>query len=175
MADSRSIEIFKGIKDAEQKLDYFFLSLSCALFAYIGAQYKPMPLSFSQNTFELISITLFFISIIAGFKRLDFNITIMRLNFQKLDMGERKGAITQALITPGSVLNIEKGEVLDRNEAEYTLQVIEENEPKVKAKLSTYFDYSSASFLVRNVTLMLGFVVLGGSKFIGVYVVSVGV
>jgi hypothetical protein len=172
VAESRSLEVFKGIREAQQKLDYFLLGLVSALFAYVGGQYKPMPISFSQNTIELISLALFFISIIAGFKRLDLNISIMKLNFQMLDMGEKKGALNQAQSMPGQVLNTDTGEVLGRNEAAYTLQLIEENTSKVKTNLDKLSNYSSATFVVRNWALILGFLALGFSKVLGVYVVS---
>lgn len=118
MADTRSVEVFKGLRDAQQKLDYFMLGLASALFAYVGAKYEPMPLSFSQNTVELLSLGLFLISILAGFKRLDINIALMRLNFRKLDMNEKKGAIVQGLSMRGDVLNTDTGEPLDRNYAQ---------------------------------------------------------
>lgn len=172
MAESRSLEVFKGIREAQQKLDYFLLGLASALFAYVGGQYKPMPISFSQNTIELISLALFFISIIAGFKRLDLNISIMKINFQMLDMGEKKGVLNQAQSMPGQVLNTDTGEALGRNEAAYTLQLIEENASKVKTNLDKLSNYSSATFFVRNWALILGFLALGFSKVLGVYVVS---
>jgi hypothetical protein len=175
MADSRSLEVFKGIREAQQKFDYFLLGLASALFAYVGGQYKPMPIGFSQNSAELISLALLFVSVIAGFKRLDLNILIMKLNFQQLDLGERKGALNQALSMSGNVLNTGTGKALDRNEAIYTLQLIEEHTPKVNSKLDRCSSYSSVSFVVRNWTLILGFLALGFSKVLGVYVVSTGV
>jgi len=175
MADSRSIEVYRGIRDAQQKLDYFLLGLSSALFAYVGGQYQPMPISFSQNTVELISLGLIFVSIMAGFKRIDFNISIMKLNFQKLDMSERRAELNKALAMPGHVLNTDTGGYLDTNEAAYMLQLIEEYTPKVKVDLKKYTNYSSVSFDVRNWALMLGFVALGFSKILGVYSATISV
>lgn len=139
MSDSpRSLEEFKGVREAQLKLDYFLLGLASALFAYIGGQYKPMPISFSQNTVELISLGLLLISILSSFKRLDFNISVMKLNFKKLDMGEKKGAIHKALSIPGPVLNIDTGESLNKSEAAYIVQLINENTPKVEADIEKY-------------------------------------
>jgi hypothetical protein len=172
MADSRSIEIFKGLRDAQQKLDYFLLGLASALFAYIGGQYQPMPITFSQNTAELISLSFLFASIIAGFKRLDLNISLMKLNFNKLDTSEKKGALTQALSMRGTVLNSDTGKCFDRIEAKYILSLIDEHEPKLIANIEKYINYSGVAFSIRNWCLILGFVFLAISKFIGVYLVT---
>lgn len=32
----QSMEVFRGLKSAEQKFDYFMLRMTAALFAYIG-------------------------------------------------------------------------------------------------------------------------------------------
>ena len=175
MPDSRSIEVFKGIREAQQKLDYFLLGLSSALFAYVAGQYQPMPLSLSQNTTELAAILCLFVSIIAGFKRLDFNISIMKLNFQKLDMSERKGEYVKAFSMEGNILNTNTGNLLDRNEAAYTIEMISKRLPKVKANLKSYSMFSSIAFSIRNIFLILGFVALGASKLIGVYAATQGV
>jgi len=173
MSDTvRSLEELKGVREAQLKLDYFLLGLASALFAYIGGQYKPMPISFSQNTVELFALGLFFISILSGFMRLDFNISVMKLNFQKLDMGERKGTIHKALSIPGPVLNIDTGESLNKTEAAYIVQLINENTPKVVANIDKYTRYSSLSFTVRNWALMIGFIALAFSKVMGVYAIS---
>lgn len=83
--------------------------------------------------------------------------------------------LNQALSSPGDVLNVDTGKYLNRNEAAYTLQLIEEHDPKVKFKLDKFSNYSSVSFVVRNWALILGFLALGFSKILGVYVVSTSV
>jgi len=50
----RSLDVFKQLKEAEQKFDYFILGLTVALFAYIGEKYVPEPLALSSNTLELL-------------------------------------------------------------------------------------------------------------------------
>ena len=175
MADSRSIEVFKGLKEAQQKLDYFMLGLASALFAFVGGKYEPMPISFSQNSIELLSLALFFISILAGFKRLDINIALMQLNFRKLDINEKKRAIVQALSMNGKVLNTDTGESLNKNNAAQILDMIEDNIPKTETNLKKYSNYYTWSFDIRNWALILGFIALGFSKVLGVYVVSKGV
>lgn len=175
MQESRSLEVYKGLRDAQQKLDYFLLGLSSALFAYIGSDYKPEPISFSQNTAELISICLLFISILASFKRIDLNISIMRLNFQQLDMSEKQNSIQQALSFPGNILNLKTGGSLDRNEAAKILKLIKNQKLKVEKKLNKCMSYFSATCSIRNWSLILGFITLCCSKLIGVYIVSTNV
>ena len=65
----------------------------------------------------------------------------MKLNFKKLDMGEKKGAIQKALSFPGPVLNIETGESLNKAEAAYIIQLINENTPKVKEDIEKYISF----------------------------------
>lgn len=96
MSDSKTMEVFKGVRDAQQKLDYFLLGLSTALFAYIGGEYEPQAISLSENSFELAAIVLIFVSIISGFIRINNHITIMKLNHQTLDMSDTRETIMEA-------------------------------------------------------------------------------
>ena len=175
MQEARSLEVYKGLRDAQQKLDYFLLGLSSALFAYIGSDYKPEPISFSQNTAEFISICFLFISNLASFKRIDLNISLMKLNFQQLDMSEKQESIQQALSFHGHILNLETGSNLDRNEAAKILKLIRSHKPKVNKHLDRYMSYINVSYYIRNWALILGFIALCCSKIIGIYIVSTSV
>jgi hypothetical protein len=41
MSGQRSLEMYKAYQAGAQKLDYFIIGLSAAVFAYVVQQYKP--------------------------------------------------------------------------------------------------------------------------------------
>ncbi|EJI1382277.1 TPA: hypothetical protein I7171_22245 [Vibrio vulnificus] len=165
--ENRSIEVFKEVSNAEQKFDYFVLGVAIALFAYIGKDYTPEPLGMTQNTFELFSVIMFFLSVLFAYVRLKTIIIIKRLNFTKLHLGEINGALMQVIASPDLNYNSQTGDVIDPNQARLELRfnkdVLLENDKHMDSKQNL----SSLCAMSRDVLIGLGFVGLVLSKFIG--------
>lgn len=175
MAEAKTMEVFKGIRDAQQKLDYFLLGLATALFAYIGGKYEPQAISLSENTFELAAIVLIFVSILFGFIRINNHITIMQLNHQTLEMSDTRGTIVEAYSVHGRVLTKDMGKVTSPQEASIILDVIDKNHLKAKSDMDKMVSRSVVYYNLRNWFLVLGFCALVSSKLYGVYIASQGV
>ena len=166
---TRSIEVFKSVTESQQKFDYFLLGLTTALFAYVGEKFSPQAFSFSPNTCELLALMFFLISIFASIKRLTLDIEIKINNFTQLHLSEKRGAIKEALATPGPKINVESGDMLDPEMAALEVEFIEEHIPKVEKQMQKGQDWSGTASLIRNWSLSIGLILLGFSKLLGVF------
>lgn len=175
MADSRSLEVHKSLRESQQKLDYFLLGVSSALFAYLGGKFEPAPIQYSENSFEFAALILLFLSVLLAFIRLERNIVVTQLNFLQLDFQEKKGAIVQALAMPGPVLNTENGEQLDKGNAQLLVHSIDKKLPEILNKIDTQSKLSAVSARLRNWLLLLGFATLAFAKFVGVQLATKGI
>jgi len=107
----RSLEVFKLLKIAETKFDYFILGISIALFSYLSQNL--IVLSEMKDFFILCAIFLLFASIIAGIVRVHFANRILLHNFRKLYYQESKGKLTEALLGANSQINTNTGKIFD--------------------------------------------------------------
>ncbi|ENO3977382.1 hypothetical protein [Aeromonas veronii] len=162
----RSIEVFKEISVSMQNFDYFMLGISIALFAYLGKDFKPVQFGVNVGTIELISLTALFISITFGYFRIKCDLTIKALNFHVLDLGEKRGALTEALLTPGQKYNAKTGDIIDHKKASIEIEmfkeIIDENHLKLKSKQ----DRSVWLSMFRDLFLSVGFLSLLITKYL---------
>tara|TARA_Y100001956_G_scaffold79345_1_gene92366 strand:+ start:570 stop:1091 length:522 start_codon:yes stop_codon:yes gene_type:complete len=165
--DNEKLDLFKGIRDSQQKLDYFLLGLTSALFAYVGEKYKPEPISLSENTLELAAITLFFVSLLVGFWRINTNIKVMMGNYRVLDMESNQSSILSSFAEPDGYLQHSSGRVIHTQEAQIILSVISEQAPLVKKRMSRNVILSGWLSRLRNWSLMSGFLLMAFSKLYG--------
>lgn len=156
MAD-RSVELFKEMSVSMQKFDYFVLGISIALFAYLGKDFKPVQFGLNVGTFELLALTSLFISIVFGYLRIKCDLTIKSLNFNTLSLGEMRGALTEALLTPGPKYNAETGDVIDRNKAVIEIEMFKEIIDKNRSILKSKQDSSVLLSTCRDISLGIGF------------------
>lgn len=162
--ENRSVEVFKEISSADQKFDYFILGVAIALFSYIGKDYAPQLLGITQNTGELISILCFFCSIIFGYIRLKLILSIKRLNFYKLHLGELNGALMAVVSSSSISYDAKTGEIISPRDTQLKIhaykEIMEENDVVTEYKQSV----SSFCAVCRDVFLVLGFFSLVLSK-----------
>ena len=164
----RSIEVFKTLKNSEQKFEYFMLGMTVALFAYIGEKYTPQPISFSQNTFELSALLLLVISIIVGFKRIEMNIVSQRLNYNNLHSSEKLGSLKKALLANGHQIK-ENGDMFNLEKAVHEIKQLEVIIPSIDEKMKNLNNKGMFLYRIRNLTFLFGFALLAISKVIGAY------
>ena len=167
-----SLEAWKSWKEAQQKYDYFVVGLTTTLFAFLGSKYQPEPIGFSQNSFELAALFCLCISILVGVFKLESDISLLSTNLRKIEAREVLDVINKILNSPGPVIDsdtrteISKTDVLDKQEmlAEFIAQS--------GKGLKIIGKRSELMFLVRNISLIVGFLLLITSKFVGLYAVS---
>ncbi|WP_373930833.1 hypothetical protein [Vibrio cyclitrophicus] len=163
----RSIEVFKEMSVSMQKFDYFILGISIALFAYLGKDFSPVKLGVNVGTVELIALTALFISIVFGYFRLKCDLTIKSLNFSVLSLGEKRGALTEALQTSGHKFNAETGDVIDLNKARLEVEVIREIIDENRMLMKSKQDNSVWLSRFRDLFLSVGFLCLLITKYLG--------
>lgn len=171
----RSFEVWKSWKEAQLKYDYFFVGLTAALFAYIGGKYVPEQLSFSQNSFELLALVLLVVSLVAGIKRLEIDLLLQSLDVQKHVAIDRRDLGNKILNVPGDVIASETRTSIDKEGVKETLELINEFITKAEKGFEIEAKRNRIIFALRNWALVIGFIVLAISKFIGVYGATVNI
>jgi len=166
---SRSDQVFQNLKSAEQKFEYFILGVAVALFAYIGEKNTPQPISFSQNSFELLALVLLVVSIFSGFKRIEKNITSQTVNYSKLEASNKLGSYKKALMS--AELQIESsGEIFNPQKAVNKIKFLEEKAiPRYMELMKEINGQSVLLYKVRNWSLLLSFISLIIAKVVGGY------
>lgn len=163
---NRSVEVFKEVSVSMQKFDYFVLGISIALFAYLGKDFIPVQLGLNVGTVQLVALTALFISIVFGYFRLQFDLTIKSLNFNVLSLSEKRGALTEALQMPGQKYNAETGDIIDIRSASLEVkifkEIIDENNLVLKSKQKSAVWLSN----LRDLFLSIGFLCLLLTKYL---------
>lgn len=165
-----SLEAWKSWKQAQQKYDYFMVGLSTALFAYIGAKFAPEPLSFLQNTFEMLSLTFLLISIITGILRLESDLSIQSINLKKIEAQEKLDAVNKILNIPGRSMNSDTGNEITSFEALKRQSELKEFVSRAGKGLDKIGRKSEKLFSVRNLTLFFALLLLIVSKFVSLLI-----
>jgi hypothetical protein len=97
--EERSLIAYENWRDAASRFDYLVLGFIGAVTAYIGQSFKPARLELAINSAnaELLSLALLVGAVIAGFKRVECNVEIFRLNHSLLHSSERRSAMMRVM------------------------------------------------------------------------------
>ena len=164
----RSFEAWKSWKDAQLKYDYYIVGLVAALFAYVGGNYVPQKIAFSQNTFELISILFLALSLIVGIRRLEVDLVFQTITLKHLEAKEMRRAANKVAAFGGSH-NLDAGEIMTISEAQQRAMQMESAIEILNNGLSDVSNRATWLFKIRNWALILAFLILAVSKIIGAY------
>ncbi len=167
-----SLEAWKSVKQTQQKYDYFIVGLSSTLFAYLGSNFTPGALSLSQNSFELAALTCLLVSILFGILRLESEIAIQSTDYRKTQAQERLDVVNKIINMPYRDIDLNSGSEITQSEAKEHQEILKEFVTKSTQGLGKLGGRYQFYFLVRNVSLFLGFALLVASKFISLYFVS---
>lgn len=164
-----SLEAWKNFKQTQQKYDYFILSLSSALFAYLGSKFEPEKLSFSQNSIELLALTSFSVSILFGVLRLESEISVQANDYKKSQDKEKLDVINKIINLPPINIKLDTGSQVSMAEAREKQQIlqrfIDQSTEHAKELGGSY----ELKFKIRNYSLFIGFLLLVISKFFALY------
>ena len=149
-----------------QKFDYFLLGISIALFAYLGKDFTPTKIGLNESTIELIALTALFISIVFSYMRMKCDLTIKSLNFSILHLGEKRGALTEAMSTAGLKYNAETGDVINPHQAAGEIDVIKEIIGENQQALKLKQDRSVWFSRTRELFLIIGFISILLTKYL---------
>ena len=167
-----SLEAWKNVKQTQQKYDYFILSLSSALFAYLGSKFEPETLSFSQNSIELLALVCFAVSILFGILRLESDISVQSNDYKKAQAQERLDMVNKIINLPYRNIDVDTGAEISITEARERQQILQDFITKSNDCAKEIGNSYGLKFKVRNYSLFLGFVLLVTSKFVALYLVS---
>ncbi len=169
---NQSLEAWKNVKQAQQKYDYFIVGLSTTLFAYLGSKFTPEPIALSKNLFELVALICILISIIYGVLRLEKDIAIQSTDYRKLQAQERLDAVNKIINLPYKNISVDSGKEILKSDAIEKQEILKEFVNKSLKGLEMLGERYEFYFKIRNGSLLLGFIFLISSKFIGLYLVS---
>lgn len=156
-----------------QKFDYFVLGISIALFAYFGKDFKPVKFGVNVGTIELITLTALFISILFGYLRIKSGLTIKALNFNVLNLEEKRGALTEALLTPEIKYNAKTGDIIDPYMASIEIDAFKEIIDGNRLRLKYKQDSSVWLSRFRDLFLSIGFLSLLLTKYLDIILLLV--
>lgn len=80
-----NLEIWKHWKQSSQKFDYFIVTLSSALFAYLGSNLEISNLLNIPKLFEILSLLCFCVSSIYGILRIKSDMDTLEVKLQEPD------------------------------------------------------------------------------------------
>ncbi len=86
---SKSFEMHRFFTEAQDRFDNFVLVTLLAVCAYLAKSNPYAPLGFNTETIYFLSLALFILSAIFGFKRIEYAIVMYRLNHQLLYADEK--------------------------------------------------------------------------------------
>lgn len=159
----RSVLAFDNWKTSQEKFDYFILGVIGALCAYLSQNIELAPLGYNSSTMELLALMTIFLSGIAGFLRLEEAIELHALNHHQLHLNEKKGQLVSKF-SGGPMLNSETGEVLSPHQVAIEVGAIDHVMPEIKGKIQKYTSRSSIYYKLRNIFLLIGFLMIVGAK-----------
>src|ERR1035437_185974 len=104
MAESKSLLVYAGVRDAQQKYDYFIAGVTGALFAYIAQTYTPRRIELNPSVFEPLALVFLALSFYLALRRIENTTLIGMLNHQQLDANEKAGESAKALRAGNNVV-----------------------------------------------------------------------
>ena len=113
---SRSFEMHRSFREAQDRFDNFVLAALLAVCAYLGQSNPYAPFGLNTETIYFLSLVSFVSSALFGFKRIEYVIVGYRLNHQLLDALEKHDRDT--VDRAGTAL----GEVKQKAERYYKLR-----------------------------------------------------
>lgn len=164
---NRSLEAWKSWKQAQLKYDYYIVGLVAALFAYVGSNYTPQKIAFSQNSLELASILFLAVSLIVGVRRLETDLSIQTITLKQCEAEEMRGAANQ-IVANGGAHNLDDNGFISVDDAKRRAEQMNSALRVLNRKFSSVSDRSEKLFKSRNWTLMAGFISFAASKVVGV-------
>src|SRR5205823_9974226 len=114
------------LQEASQKFEYFIVSASMGLFAYVGEKYKPARLNWSSNIVEVVAILLLLISVFLGFKRIEQFVKALRINLDVLHWGEQRGRYVSAKQKGEEVVDLSTGNIVTIREMDRQIAILTE-------------------------------------------------
>jgi hypothetical protein len=168
MPTDRSDAAYEYWRESSEKFDYFVTGLTGALAAYIGQTLLPVRLGINPQTLELISLGCLVASVLFGFIRIEKNVTILRVQSQRLYAEEARGSLTEAAQN-GPALNAATGEIVSTAELRRRATERSATIELAESTLTKLSESSARFYSLRDSLLFVGFLLLVIAKILPAY------
>jgi len=169
MSTERSDGVHEKWRESTEKFDYFILGILGALCAYISQSYKPEKLAINPGTVELLSLLIFVLASIIGFRRIETTNLATLINHQILHAHERCGALTSVLHN-GPGFNSQTGQTYTPEYAQQEIPKLRKRIEQLSPHLHKVQEKAQRHYRVRNALMLLGFLTLLAAKVFSAYV-----
>ena len=92
---SRSFEMHRSYREAQDRFDNFVLAALLAICAYLSQSNPYAPIGFNAPTIYFLALAAFVLSALFGFKRIEYVVVGYRVNHQLLDANEKHDVETE--------------------------------------------------------------------------------
>lgn len=169
MSTERSDGVHEKWRASAEKFDYFILGVLGALCAYISQNYKPEKLAINPGTVELLALLILVLAAIIGFRRIEATNLATLINHQILHAHERRGVLT-SVIHNGPRFNSQTGQTYTQEYAQQEIPELGKKIDQLTLQLHKVQQQAQRHYQVRNVLMLLGFLVLLATKVFSAYV-----
>ncbi len=157
--------IYTHTRESAQRFEYFLLGISVGLCAYVGQTLKSEKLGFSPYTFQVVSLVILFLSIIAGFRRVEMMIATAGLNYELVALQ----AQMSRLLKHEFAFDHRTGVVLNDFQKDYAISGIVESLPRWERKLERVRKAEGRYYLCQKFCLAFGFLGLTLARILTAY------
>ncbi|WP_372014323.1 hypothetical protein [Pseudoxanthomonas sp. 10H] len=164
MSIERSDRLYDTWRTSAEKFDYFVLGILGALCAYIANGFEAEVIGANPKTLELVALAALFGSALCGFFRVESTILLTRLNHKYLRANEQRGLLTQQISSGSTFLNSATGQIYSLQHAQAEIAAIEQALPSINKQMESAGRRAEATYASRNRLVVLGFLLLVGSR-----------
>lgn len=157
-------------REAAQRFDYFVNGVAIALVAYVGQNFSTAPRAlFSAATFELLALGLLLAAVIAGLKRLEGIVVHIGLNYGQLTAEEMVNLLAKGIQSGGIAIDPDTNNPVPIAKVEKDRDDWVKRAKTAAKKMQELGQRSIILYNTRNWLLLVGFVMLIGSRVYGAY------
>ena len=169
--EQRSLVAYENWREASARFDYLVLGFIAAVTAYIGQSIRPARLAWAANglNLELVSLALLVGAVVAGFKRVETNVEMFRLNHEYLHAFEARAAMAEVLRNASPAFNAQTGEPVSHAVAAARYPELGEQAKRIQEVLDRAVATSVRMYKLRNWLFALGFAALVVSRILAAY------
>jgi hypothetical protein len=170
MSEKKSMFIFAGAREAQQKFDYFITGVAGALFAYIAQTYAPKELALAPSSLEPFALVSLALAFYFGLRRIEASVVVMRLNHEMLDYQEKAGNMTKAMSEGrGSGFNPHSGDIIHGHEIPARREAYMQQAKAAESRAESAANRGERHYARRNLFLYSGFAAIFLAKLLQPY------
>jgi len=172
MSENRSLAASQRHTEAAQKFDYYITGLTAALCAYIAQNWGHQKVAkpFGSEALESAALLILFLAMVAGFRRIEWIIVTLGINYEWLDALEGRAAMASALQESGGRQGVTaSGDAFSPLAAMQTYKALSHVAPEIGKKLDHAEKQAARWYKWRNSLLLVGFLILVAARLVALF------